>query len=651
MAAQFSDFRPGRRWRALGWVLLAGLLLRFAYFVEHGASPFFNVPLLDEKFYDSAAAGLLGGGDLAELNPAFRSLGYPAFLAACYWLGGDSGRILAVAAQHLLGLGTALLAAWLAFRLFRSPAAAAVAAALYLFAGPPLYFEGELLAETLFTFEMALVAVLLARCFPDRGRLAPWLLAGAAIGLAAQTRPNALVAVGALVLLAAWGRPAGRRLSAAAAGSLATLALLFGCAALQMPWVGRFELLPSQGGVNLYLGNKRGADGMIPRQASATTYGDAYRDSVQLWSEEVFRQERGRPPASPAELSRFWTAKTAGEIAAAPGAWLRLLGRKTLYLFSNTEIPNNKSYEFAQIDTRLLAFLLRFFILASFAGAGIAAATRGGDRATLAAILLLALMLALGAIAFFVNARFRLPLWPLMAALGGGALLTREEGRRAFWAATAGSALGVLSALAPPWPDQLPGLGRDYFFRSLASFEKGDFVRSREDARIATSLEPDDAAAKVQLGNAALAQGDREVAYRAFSQAVALLPAEPRGFHNLGLVFERLDKPGDAYAAYLRAIELSADFSPPYAQAALLEIRAGLLDRAEAHLDHLAGRGYDSLTYTCARAFLQLARGDREAAQRLLVPALRLDRAAVEDLVRQNSVPLRFEDGLLKRRP
>lgn len=660
MAAQFSDIRSNRRWRALAWVLFAGALLRFAYFAEHSASPFLNVPLLDEKFYDVAASGLLGSGELAELNPVFRSLGYPAFLAACYVVGGDSGRILAVAAQHLLGLATALLVAAIAYRLFRRTGAAAFAAALYLFAGPPLYFEGELLAETLFIFGTTLIAWLLVRCVPDRGTLAPYLYAGGAIGLVAQIRPNALVAVGALILLALLRSPseplpAGRRIKTAAAGSLATLAALALCAVLQLPWVGRFELLPSQGGVNLFLGNKRGADGMIPRQSSATTYGDTYRDSVQVWSEEVFHHETGRPARSPSELSRFWTAKTFREIAADPGAWLRLLAAKAVYLVSNAEIPNNKSYAFALLEeSQLLRFTLPFFVLLSLAGAGFLAARRIGDRDALAAVLLLALMLGLGAIAFFVNARFRLPLFPLLAAIAGGAFLRRaaagaEARREAALAAAVAAGLGLGSLLAPPRPQQLPGLGRDYFFRSLAFFEKGDFAGSLNDARRAVELEPDDAATRVQLGNAALAHGDQDLAYQSFGQAVVLLPAEPRGFHNLGLVFERLGKPGDAYAAYLRAIDLSPQFSPPYIHAALLEIRAGLLDRAETHLDHVAARGAGSVTYVCARAFLLDARGDRDAAARLLAPVLVSDRATVEDLAERNKKPLRFEDGLPKK--
>lgn len=638
-------------------MLFLGLLLRFLYFAERSQSAFFNVPLLDEKFYDAAASGLLGQGQLGSLDASFRSLGYPVFLALWYQLGGDSGRILATCMQHLLGLGTALLVALLSFRLFRNHLAAAAAAAIYLFAGPPLYFEGELLAETLFTFEVALVAFLLARCGDGRG-LFPWILAGTAIGLACETRPNALLTLGALFALALFGQnTAGHdddktaRWRAAAAGGLATLAVLCLAAWLQMPWVGRFELLPSQGGVNFYLGNRAGADGMIPRQSAATSYGDAYRDSVQVWAEQEYRLEGGRETASPGEISRFYTRKALHEIVADPAAWLELVLRKVVYLISNTEIPNNKSYSFALAEeSRLLPLLpMRFFLLFALAGAGAFIGWRHGERRVWLSLLLPAALLAAGAIAFFVNARFRLPLWPLLAALGGGILLWRGLGRGER-AVALGLALllGTLSLVAPPSQEQLPGPGRDLFFRSLAYFEKGAYALALADAEQAVLLEPNDAAAIVQLGNVALALGDTEKAYAAFGRAIWVLPAEPRGFNNLGLVFEKLGKYGDAYAAYLRAIDLSTNYSPPLINAALLELRAGLLDRAEVHLEQAAASQGDSVPYLCARAFLLQGRGRLEEATRLLEEATRRDEETTAQLYRENQSKLKLVDGLPK---
>lgn len=664
MAAQFIDFRSGKRWRALFWVLFFGLLLRLAYFSEHSRSAFFNVPLLDEKFYDTAASQLLGAAEAAPIT-TFRSLGYPAFLAVLYQLGGENGRILAILAQHLLGLATALLVAYLAFRLFGNIRAATLAAALYLLGGPPLYFEGELLAETLFTFEMTAVAALLVRCRPG-ATAAPFVLTGLAIAVATQTRPNALVALGALLFFAAIA-PSGQRLRRAVAAAAATLGGLLFCALLQWPATDDLALLPSQGGVNFYLGNRPGADGMIPRQGEAASYGDQYRDSVEVWSQDVFRRELGREPESPAELSRFWTKKTLAVIVEDPGHFFGLLLRKVVYLIANTEIPNNKSYAFAlEQESRLLNLLpLRFFLLFGLAGAGTllalfqlrspATPPEGEvpaavvDRQVLYGILLLIACLAAGVVIFFVNARFRMPLWPLLCALGGGvALLGVLPVKPRLGVLATGAALAAVSLLAPPKLDHLPGPGRDFFFRSLAYFEKGDLPRAHVDAQRAVELEPLDPAAMVQLGNAALAVGQQEEAYQAFSRAVSLLPAEPRGFHYLGVVFERMGKYGDAYAAYLRAIDLSRDYSPPYVQAALLELRAGLRDRAAAHLEQVPASGRDTVAYLCARAFLLHAQDDLEGAKRYLEAAARRDPQRVQELAQENTQRLKFEDGLKK---
>lgn len=663
MAAQFIEFRSSKRWRALFWVLFFGLLLRLVYFSEHSRSAFFNVPLLDEKFYDTAAAQLLGVAEAAPLT-TFRSLGYPAFLAVLYQLGGENGRILAILVQHLLGLATALLVAYLAFRLFGSIRAATLAAALYLLAGPPLYFEGELLAETLFTFEMTAVAALLVRCRPG-ATAGPFAITGLAIAVAAQTRPNALVALGALLFVAAVAAP-GQRLRRAAAAAVATLGGLLFCALLQWPATNTFELLPSQGGVNFYLGNKIGADGMIPRQGEASSYGDHYRDSVEVWSQDVFRRERGREPASPSELSRFWTQKTLATIVEDPGHFLGLLLRKAVYLIANTEIPNNKSYAFVlEQESRLLGLLpLRFFLLFGLAGTGALLAIfllrqptpppTGDapalvDRHAFYGIAVLLACLAAGVVVFFVNARFRMPLWPLLSALAGGVtLLGILPAKPRVLALAAGIVLAALSLLAPPKPGQLPGPGRDFFFRSLAHFEKGELPLALLDAQRAVELEPLDAAAVVQLGNAALAVGQQEEAYQAFSRAVGLLPAEPRGFHNLGVVFERMGKFSDAYAAYLKAISLSRDYSPPYVQAALLEMRAGLRERAAAHLDQVPASGRDTVPYLCARAFLLHALDDIEGAKRYLAVAARRDPRMVEELAQESIQWLKFEDGLKK---
>ncbi|MEO1369433.1 MAG: hypothetical protein AAFX50_19825, partial [Acidobacteriota bacterium] len=364
-----------RRRRLLLWLVAGGVVLRFLYFVEHTGSAFFRVPILDEAFYDGVARALVAGQDLQLINPAFRSLLYPAFLAAFFSVG-DAGVPFALAAQHLLGLGTSVAVALLSIRLFGRVTAGAFAGGLYLLAGPPLFFEGELLVTTVFTHLGVLLLLHLASVRAESS-VWKWVAAGALLGVMAAARANALILAVAFPLAAAWLPGAAsrtRRALLAGAALAGLLATLVASAAVQAPHVGRFQLVAGGGGVNLYLGNKRGADGMVPRQDRHQSYDSSYRDSVQLFAYAVYREETGddTSPPDPSKVSRFWLGRTAEEIGADPLAWLGLMAKKALLLTWNREIPNNKSYAFiAAEESRLLGLLpVRFSLLLALAGVG-----------------------------------------------------------------------------------------------------------------------------------------------------------------------------------------------------------------------------------------------------------------------------------------
>ena len=157
-----------------------------------------EVPPQDTPDYDEIAANLLAGeGFVARENwfghdmRSWRAPLYPGFLAAVYGLYGYSHPAVMVV-QSLLGAGTAVLLFAIA-RAIRPQAAltAGFAAALYM---PLVASASEVMTETLFAFLMlsALYLSVSTRLTIDAGR--PRLLAvGAAIGLAALTRPVALL--------------------------------------------------------------------------------------------------------------------------------------------------------------------------------------------------------------------------------------------------------------------------------------------------------------------------------------------------------------------------------------------------------------------------------------------------------------------------
>ena len=504
--------------RELLSVALVATVVRLVAFTQHLASPLVEHPALDARYYDLAARSLVEGELAPGLGTGFRSLLYPRILAAVYTLAGDWGRLAALLLQHAAGVATALVVAALAFRVWGRRSAALAAGLLYALGAPPVFFEGELLVESWFVAVVA--AQLLAFALVDDRRepgdarvaLAWALLAGALAAVGVRLRPNHLLFVAALplLLLPRAARSARRpAVLAALGGALATLVAL---ALWELPSIGRFQLVPSAGGVNLYLGNKRAADGMIPRQDWGVTYAEEYRDSVEVFAEEAFRSDRGLAPGDaidPGALSRYWLGRAASEIAADPWGRLALLGRKCLLLLWNVEIPNHRSFDFvAREEIPLLARLpVRFGLLFALALAGLAV-RRGagpprpaGPRASDAALGPAALLLftgvhAAGVVLFFVNDRYRLPLWPALAALaGGGASALVASARERRWRELApplgAACLGALLCF-PNWTGtRLPGPGRDLLYRSIAWSDRGSLGpgalrrRARRGARAA----------------------------------------------------------------------------------------------------------------------------------------------------------------------
>ena len=649
--------------RPLLWSAAAAVAVRLPYLLEAVGSVFFGVLILDEVFYDLVAMRLATGEPITDVNPGFRSLLYPALVATCRWLGGEYWLFLTLAAQHALGVATSVLVAFYAGKLFQRRTAALFAGVLYSLAGPPLFYESRLLITTLFTFLVVALLVVLGGCSThaiNAAGLRRWAAAGALLAVAAQARPNALVYLLALPLVVSVGSP---RRTGRWRGHLPWLTAVAGClaalvaiATLQTPIVGDFRLLPTAGGVNLYLGNERGADGMVPRQDRHAVYGDVYRDSVQLFAAEEFEREKGRN-GTPREVSRYWVARTASEFAADPLGRLALLGRKAWLLIWPAEVPNNLGFEFvAAHESEILGWLpVRWIWLLPLATAGAWIAYRrcsDRERFRLACLVSLGGLHALTVIAFFVAGRFRIPLWPLVSILAAGALVTlldalrrrsgfgRRDGLIAIGLCLATFVVGQVN-----WPGvRLPTHARDHFYRSVARYQVGDLDGSLADAQRAVELEPGNPQALFQLGTVALAREDWTLAETALFEASTRLHVEPRPFNNLGIALERQGHHGDAYASYLRSIEVGPDFSPAWVNAALLELRAGRIDLAAqkiARAEKLERDAGHRTVYTlAARAFLGRDSGHDEAAKRAWAEAEALDSELARKLLQDNALRL-----------
>ena len=158
-----------------------------------------------------------------------RTPGYPLFVALTINLLGEDLSAL-VFAQHLLGVGTCVLTAWLGLRLF-GPWTGLLSGLLTASAAPLLVAEHYVMAEALFV--PLLVATIAVLCWAmQRRETWPMLLGGALIGVSALTRPIGLVLLCAIVPALLVGEGRARVLPRA-------LAALLGTAVVLVPWMSR----------------------------------------------------------------------------------------------------------------------------------------------------------------------------------------------------------------------------------------------------------------------------------------------------------------------------------------------------------------------------------------------------------------------------
>ncbi len=672
------DISPGAYKKGLLILFLAGLMIRTAFLVEHARTPSFAVPTLDQVYYDTVARMLLTGEDLHELH-GFRPLLYPIFLAGCYKIAGSWGPDLAIVVQHVLGVGIGVLVALLGARLFRNRLSGLIGGALYLLAPVPLYFEGELLIEPTYLFLICFaLGVHVKAATSDRWKAALlWTVGGALIVLAGQARANILVflAVYPLFVLYSFGR-AFRGVASGAvafrarevmravprhAAAIIPLCGLLGALLMAVPWgyfnlcqSDHFHLLPNAGGVALYCGNKRTADGMTPEQERRIYSGDRYQDSIETWAREDYesamRSQGRQPDTDPMAISRYWTRKTIEEIKAAPISWLRLMAKKTWLTFWNAEVPNNKAFAFLQQDYLWLRFLpVRWVVLLAFFPAGLWAALRFGNRGALVVLFSYGALYSAANIVFFICDRYRYPVWPVAAVFAGGGVMaifealqlkpilkrlgissklsrmTTVNAGNLVW--LAGSAALMVTLSLPNWfHAKLPSFSRDYLFRSIAWYEKGHFREALDDINRSVELNPAEASALHHRGNVLFALNRLQEAEGAYEQALVLSSDEAGIWNNLGATLVTLGRPNEALQAYQRAVECNPPSKNAYLGAAMLATRLGQLEQAASTLSRLDQLAPSPNPAALAiRAVLARKQGDLAQADTLERAARRLD--------------------------
>jgi len=512
-------------------ITLLALALRIGYVLEIRHQPYFSAPETDAAYYDDWARQL-AAGELGEI-PLFRVPLYPLLLGACYRLFGG-GYLLPRLFQALCSALTILLLAELTRRLAGRGAGLLAAGALALH-GLSIYFTGELLLTTLV---VALdLGFLLVFLFAEEERPRLHLGSGLLLGLSVITRPTALLAA---PLGLAWILVRGFRGKKPSA--LPTILFCLGVTLPILPVTltnliagGEPVLLATQGGVNFYIGNNPEATGA---HATLPPVGAAWqREDARALAEA----EAGRR-LSAAEESSFWYGKGVDFARSHPGQWLALMAKKTALFWNRVETGSNRDYGFAARDSLVLRLTLPlgFAIIGPLGLAGLALLLIRRDlrQGPLLFLALFTLVYMAGVVIFFVNARFRMPVVPLLILFG--TVFTLRVITRLRHHRVPGLAALLLAGalLATYWPLGIssgdPAFGN--FHTGNALLKQGDLAGARAAFRKVLAETPGYAQAHLNIGFTHFREGNLPAAATAFREELRLHPQDEKAMYNLGVV-------------------------------------------------------------------------------------------------------------------
>ena len=561
----------GRRLWLLALFLLA-ITLRLVHLLQIRENPFFGDPPLDAGVYD-AWARRIAGGDFLGTDVYYQAPLYPYFLALVYRVFGHGFLIARVLQAFIDSLGCILI--WGIGRKVGGDRVGWIAGLLAALYAPFIFYQGMLLKATLslFLIEAALLLLLLAAEGRDWRGWLQWAAAGLVLGLSTICRANFLILLPFMIGWSWWASRGIRRRTL-----LARLGLLCLTSSIPILSVGvrnlfvakDFVLISANGGQTFYLGNnehnRNGAYQELPNVRSHPVYEKADFGILALQEMEV-------TAAKPSQFSRHYFRKGLRFGLEKPGEFVLLLGKKLLLLVNRLEVPDNQNiYFFKRFAPLLRLPLPGFGILAPLGLAGLLVFWRRGPGFTLLAIYLW--VYAASVVAFYVLARYRLPLAPALMVFAGAALERvyldcRARGVRGGWKWAAWLVgFGILVHLP------LPFVGRQM---SQAHAMLGQLYMDRGEGDLgilefqeAVKIQPDSPGALSSLGQLRMERGDLDGALGAYRELARLRPERGEPLYNLAVVLQAQGRQKEALDMYFESFEVERGYLPAYRNTALL---------------------------------------------------------------------------------
>lgn len=387
-------------------IFLIAFGVRFINLEAIKDNPFFNYPIMDEKYHDVWAEDIVGG-DVFGNVPFYRAPAYPYFLGLIYSIFGQGYYI-----PRLIGIIIGSLSCVLIYLIGRelfSSRVGLLAALLACFYSMFLYFDTMLLTTNLEVFFCLLGVVYLLRWLKNKTN-SHIIAAGVFWGLASITRPNFLVFVPVFTLYILFSfrkESLKQRLQPIALFVIGMLPALMAVIVINVVLGHDAVLVAWNGGINFYLGNNQFASGYSATspELDATWWG-GYKDAIIIAEKEIGQK------LLPSQISHYWFMRGFNYILSKPLDWAALMLKKIYLFFNSFDLSNNQSIDTFKIFSPLLRIpLLNFGLVVVLAIWGFICSAR---RRQITVIYLFLLSFAFSIILFFVTARYRMPLVPFL---------------------------------------------------------------------------------------------------------------------------------------------------------------------------------------------------------------------------------------------
>ncbi len=511
--------------------IIRGIFLLFYYYDEQ-----WDQLLVDSLFHNYWAQSIANGNVIGQ-EAFFRAPFYIYLLGGLYAVFGNSIFIARIFG-FLIGILSVYVTGRIAFKLFGKKTAvfAALIHAVYPIA---IYFESELLVDGLFTFlfELSILCFLNAM----KTKATRWyVLTGLILGLAVMTKPTILALVPIYII---WLFISNRNLIKSFSQSImligSLLIIILPITVRNLMVAEDFVLISSSGGINFYIGNNATADGSSASMPPPLGHNWQIKDINYIAENETGRELKA------SEISNFWYNKGIDWITENKISFLKLYVHKLYLCFNNLEISNNRDLRIFFDNNPVLKLIPVNFalILALVAIALFFLIIKREMNSQIQFVLIQIFAYLLLISLFFINARFRLPVVPLMiifASYGFTYLLNIDKRIKSLKIHLIALIVGIVTFVFSYFPSpqaQSINISGGLFNQGNYYLYKSDYKRAINLYKQLLKYNAQFPDAYLNLGVAYLRQGNGDSAEYYFRREMELFPNRADGYANIASLY------------------------------------------------------------------------------------------------------------------